>query len=86
MRALTVRGWGSLAAILVLVGVVVATLVSMPRPPRLTAAPRSAVAETGALARCRDLGPAAESEPACHAAWRALSQHFFGLDRKASAR
>ena len=83
MRALTVRGWGTLAALAVFVGVVVATLVAAPRPPRASTGSEAAVAETDALARCRDLGPAAESDAGCHAAWRRLCAHFFGENHKA---
>jgi conjugative transfer region protein TrbK len=84
MRRLTVRGWGTLGAVLILIGVVIAALLSLPRQAPPTAPTPSPVATTNELARCRELGAAAESDTACHAAWQALNDHFFGKDRKAA--
>jgi conjugative transfer region protein TrbK len=81
MRTLTVRGWGTLATFAVLVAVVIAALIATPvsRSEARAIAPPDATA--AALARCRALGMAAESDPACHTAWRELNDHFFGRSR-----
>jgi len=78
MRALTIRGWGTLAAIFVLLAVGVAALLAAPTAPRPGFGLAPADPSSQALERCRDLGPAAESDAGCHATWRAARERFFG--------
>jgi conjugative transfer region protein TrbK len=83
MRALTVRGWGTIAATLLLIAVVIAAFASSsgvrgPTPPAPVEGGLSA-----SLSRCRDLGAAAENDPACQAIWRPISQRLLGEVRKA---
>lgn len=77
MRALTVRGWGSVAALLVLAAVVVAAACAKPEPTR-TSANAEAARMTSGFERCRSLGQAAESDAACRELWRQENQHFLG--------
>ncbi|MEJ0066189.1 MAG: putative entry exclusion protein TrbK-alt [Caulobacteraceae bacterium] len=82
MRALTARGWGTIAAVAVLIAVVLAAVATS---TRFRAPGPTAPAEAGldaSLRRCRDLGAAAENDPACHETWRRMSDHFLGVDRR----
>jgi conjugative transfer region protein TrbK len=77
MRALTVRGWGTLGALLVLVAVVVATAsatFSSRRPPQAPSIDQVVLANN--VDRCDHGGEAAEADPACQAAWRRSSEQF----------
>jgi conjugative transfer region protein TrbK len=84
MRALTARGWGTIAASLLLIAVVIAAFASSsgvrgPTPP----APVE-IGLSASLSRCRDLGAAGKNDPACQAIWRPISQRLLGEDRKAA--
>jgi conjugative transfer region protein TrbK len=77
MRPLTAKGWGALAALLVLAAVVVASAIAVlgSKPARRPSeAPDAALA--GELARCNHLGEAAESDPLCREAWRRSRVRF----------
>jgi conjugative transfer region protein TrbK len=86
MRALTVRGWGTLATVLVLAGVVIAAAFAVGHRPSTPVRLASAAGDplSAELAYCRGLGEAGERDPHCHAAWEQLRRHFFGQDRKAA--
>ena len=79
MRALTVKGWGTLGAFLVLAAVVLATVVSTlgarSTPPRVSPAQTTLANDVD---RCSHLGEAAESDPSCRAAWRQSREQFLG--------
>jgi conjugative transfer region protein TrbK len=79
MRALTIKGWGALAALLVLAAVVVASAVAVLGSQ---SARRSSEAFTpplaNAVAGCNHLGEAAESDPACREGWRRSRAQFLG--------
>ncbi len=46
-----------------------------------TVAPAAVASRDPDLARCRDLGTAAQDDPACRAAWTAARARFFDGDR-----
>jgi conjugative transfer region protein TrbK len=83
MRVLTVRGWGTVAATLVLIAVVIAAFASSTGVRGAAPAAPAEESPDASLSRCRALGAAAENDPACHETWQRLSDHFFGVDRKA---
>jgi len=87
MRALTVKGWSTVGAFLVLAAVVLATVVSTlgsrPSPPPASPA-RIALAND--VDRCSHLGEAAESDPSCRAAWKQSRDQFLGATRSPGAR
>jgi conjugative transfer region protein TrbK len=79
MRTLTVKGWSTLGALLVLTAVLLATVVSTlgsrPSPPPANPA-QTALAND--VDRCSHLGEAAESDASCRAAWRQSREQFLG--------
>jgi conjugative transfer region protein TrbK len=79
MRALTVKGWGALAALLVLAAVVLASAVAVlgSKPARHPSAASDAALARD-VARCNHLGEAAEADPACREAWRRSRVRFLG--------
>lgn len=80
MRALTVKGWSTLGAFLVLAAVVLATLASTlgSRPsPALASPAQTALAND--VDRCSHLGEVAESDPSCRAAWKQSRERFLGV-------
>jgi conjugative transfer region protein TrbK len=83
MRALTVKGWGTFGALLVLAAVLAATCITTLGPRTATRAPSAALAAVANdVDRCSHLGEAAESDPACRAAWRQSRDQFLGLHDK----
>jgi conjugative transfer region protein TrbK len=80
MRALTLRGWGALGALLVFAAVVLATVSSTfgSRPPPQPVSVAQMVLAND-VDRCSHAGEAAESDPSCQAAWR----QFLGAHRAA---
>jgi len=80
MRALTVKGWGTLGAFLVLAAVVLVTVLSTlgSRPAAPPATPAQ-TAPANDLDRCSHLGEAAESGPSCRNAWRQSRKQFLGV-------
>jgi conjugative transfer region protein TrbK len=82
MRALTARGWGTVAAIAVLIAVVIAAVASSIAGGQRTAPAPAQTSLDTALSHCRDLGVAAENDADCHETWRRLRDHFLGEDRK----
>jgi conjugative transfer region protein TrbK len=77
MRALTIRGWSTLGALLVLAAVILAT-VSTTLGSRPAAQPASVAqaALVGDVDRCSHGGEAAMSDPDCQAAWRRSGEQF----------
>ena len=82
MRALTVKGWGALAAVAILMAAVVASAITAAHRPLLPGATVADSSLSDELDRCRLLGVDAEKDVACQAAWRRMRDHFFGLDRQ----
>jgi conjugative transfer region protein TrbK len=80
MRALTIKGWGALAALLVLAAAVVASAVAvLGSPSARRPAERFDAALAADAARCNHLGEAADADPACREAWRRSRARFLGL-------
>jgi conjugative transfer region protein TrbK len=79
MRALTVRGWSALAAVLVFVAVAVATAATLAQRPGARPASFAETVLANDVARCSHRGDAAESDPACGQAWRQARARFLGL-------
>jgi conjugative transfer region protein TrbK len=84
MRSLNPKGWGAVAAIIVLMAVALAAANTASRHAR-TSARSSAAADQLSLElnRCRSLGEQAENDPGCKATWERARQHFFGDDKAA---
>ena len=81
MRALNTAALARLAAIGVLAAAVLAS-VTMVHAPSLEPGRRVSSAPTDReLDRCRTLGMAADNDPRCRAAWRALRDHFLHLSK-----
>jgi len=69
--------WGTVTIILLgAAGLAVTASQAPTTPPRPSAAARDPD-----LARCRDLGEAAQGDEACRAAWAAARARFFDGDR-----
>ena len=79
MRTLTVRGWGTLGAVLVFVAVVIATAATLSQRPGVRPASFAETALINDVARCSHQGDAAENDPACREAWRQSRARFLGL-------
>jgi len=79
MRALTIRGWGTLGAVLVFVAVVLATAATLAQRPGDRGASLADTALSNEVARCGHQGGAAEADPACRQAWRQSRVRFLGM-------
>jgi len=79
MRRLTVRGWGTLGAVLVFVAVVIATAATLSQRPAQRPATLAEAALANDVARCSHQGGAAENDPACREAWRRSRDRFLDL-------
>jgi len=80
MRALTVKGWSTLGAFLVLAAVVLAAVLStLGSRPSTPPAVRAQAALANDADRCSHLGEAAESDPSCRNAWRQSREQFLGV-------
>lgn len=86
MRSLNPKGWGAVAAIVVLLAVVLAAAITASRHGRRPVSGSSTAADqlSTELNRCRSLGEQAENDPRCKATWERARQHFFGDDQKAA--
>jgi conjugative transfer region protein TrbK len=80
---MNITGQDHVAAVIVLVGALLATVIALSSHSDPSAQPTSAehaVAATTALdidlARCRALGPEARNDVACQKAWRIVSRRF----------
>ena len=85
MHSLNPKGWGAIAAVIVLLAVVVAAAITASRHGHRAASSGSATADqlSTELNRCRGLGEQAENDPSCKATWDRARQHFLGDDQKA---
>jgi conjugative transfer region protein TrbK len=81
MRLLNTKGWGVLAAVMVLLGTVVASVITASHRSAVPTAMAASAQPASELDRCRALGSDAGNDAGCQAAWRRLRDHFFGLDR-----
>jgi conjugative transfer region protein TrbK len=84
MRSLNPKGWGAVAAFVVLLAVVLAAAITASRHAKAPT-PSSAAGDqlSAELNRCRSLGEQAETDPRCKATWEQARRHFFGEDQKA---
>ena len=78
MRTLTVRGWGTLGAILVFLAVV-ATAATLSQRPGVRPASFAETTVANDIARCSHQGDAAENDPACRETWRQSRARSLGL-------
>jgi conjugative transfer region protein TrbK len=81
---MNIAGQDHMAAVIVLVGALLATVIALSSHSDPSTQPTSAehaVAATTALdidlARCKALGPEARNDAACQKAWRIVSRRFF---------